>query len=86
MGLRGVEDVFASSAFKLVTVSYNPSSTSPEAIEEELRKAGYAPGEDLEVPSPPEGREDSSPWFRLIQRVTETNRLDIEMAGDFRRY
>jgi len=84
--LKGVKDVMASSAFKRVVVSYDPAVTKPANIEEGLRAAGYGPGEDWDVPTPPEGKEDHSPWFQLIQRVTETNRLDLEMAGDFRKY
>ncbi|MCD6553218.1 MAG: hypothetical protein DRI52_00900 [Chloroflexi bacterium] len=84
--LDGVEDVMASSAFKRVTVSYDSTRLNPSAIEEALRSAGYGPGEDWELPSLPEGKDDKSPWFQLIQRVTETNMLDLQMSGDFRKY
>jgi len=84
--LDGVEEVTASSAFKRVVISYDSARLNPGAIEEALRTAGYAPGEDWEVPSLPEGKDDQSPWFRLIQRVTKTNMLDLQMSGDFRKY
>jgi len=84
--LGGVEDVTASSTFKQVRVGYDPSQVNPDAIEEALRAAGYAPGEDWALPSLPEGKDDQSPWFQLIQRVTETDMLDLEMSGDFRKY
>ena len=86
LGLDGVEGVMASAAFKVVRVDYNPDLISPEAIGEKLKAAGYGPGEDWEVPGVPEGKEDGSPWFRLIGRVTETNRADLEMSGEFRLY
>ncbi|HAL60907.1 MAG TPA: hypothetical protein DCP08_00685 [Chloroflexi bacterium] len=86
LGLDGVEEVMASSAFKIVQVSYDPDLTSPETIEEKLQAAGYGPGEDWEVASVPEGKEDRSPWFQLIGRVTETNKVDLEMSGEFRLY
>lgn len=86
LGLDGVGEVMASSAFQTVRVSYDPDLTSPEAIGEKLKAAGYGPGEDWEVPSVPEGKEDDSPWFQLIGRVTETNKADLEMSGEFRLY
>ena len=84
--LDGVEEVIASSAFKRVVVGYDPDRLKPSAIEESLRAAGYGPGEDWELPSPPEGKEDNSPWFKVIQRITQTNMLDLQMSGDFRKY
>jgi len=84
--LDGVEEVVASSAFKRVVVGYDSARLKPGAIEEALRAAGYGPGEDWEVPSPPEGKEDESTWFKMIRRVTETNVLDLKMSGDFRKY
>jgi len=84
--LDGVEEVVASSAFKRVIIGYDPKRLNPSAIEEALRTAGYAPGEDWALPSAPQGKEDTSPWFRIIQRVTKTNVLDLEMSGDFRKY
>jgi copper chaperone CopZ len=84
--LDGVEEVMASSAFKRVVVGYDSDRLEPNTIEETLRAAGYGPGEDWELPSPPEGKEDDSAWFKVIKRVTETNILDLQMSGDFRKY
>jgi copper chaperone CopZ len=84
--LDGVEDVIASSAFKRVFVTYDSARLKPSMIEEALRAAGYGPGEDWEIPKPPEGKEDDSSWFKLIRRITETNMLDLQMSGDFRKY
>lgn len=84
--LDGVEEVLASSAFKRVVVGYDSDRLEPSAIEETLRTAGYGPGEEWEPPSPPEGKEDDSAWFKVIKRVTETNMLDLQMSGDFRKY
>jgi copper chaperone CopZ len=86
LALDGVEEVVASSAFKRVVVGYDSTRLEPGAIEEALRAAGYGPGEDWEVPSPLEGKEDDSAWFKVIKRVTETNVLDLKMSGDFRKY
>lgn len=84
--LDGVEEVLASSAFKRVIVGYDSDRLEPGAIEEALRAVGYGPGEDWELPSPPEGKEDDSAWFKMIRRITETNVLDLQMSGDFRKY
>jgi len=84
--IPGVEEVYASSAFKRVVVSYDPARLNPSVIEENLRAAGYGPGDDWELPSPPEGKDDNSPWFKLVQRITKTNMLDLQMSGDFRKY
>jgi len=84
--LDGVTNVLASSAFKRVAVAYDADLTKPAAIEECLRVAGYGPDEDWELPELPEAREDESAWFRSIWRVTRTSMLDLEMAGEFRKY
>jgi len=84
--LPGVTNVIASSAFKRVIVEYDPAVTNPKAIEDKLRAAGYGPGEDWELPRLPEAKEDESHWFKSIWRATRTNILDLEMAGDFRKY
>ncbi|MEW5985743.1 MAG: heavy-metal-associated domain-containing protein [Chloroflexota bacterium] len=44
----GVADVYASSAFHLVEVSYDPAATHPETIKATLAGAGYL--SDLPVP------------------------------------
>ncbi len=84
--LDGVEEVMASSAFKVVQASYDPDLIKAAAIEEKLRAAGYGPDEDWELPELPEPKEDESPWFQSIWRKTRTDPREIEMAGDFRLY
>ena len=84
--LDGVDNIVASSSFKRVAISYDPKRLSAAAIAEALRKAGYGPGEEWELPRIPEGKEDNSPWFQTLQRITVTDRRDLEMSGDFRKY
>ncbi|MCS7285643.1 MAG: heavy-metal-associated domain-containing protein [Anaerolineae bacterium] len=86
LGLEGVQDVYASSMLRKVVVSYDSSKLSPSVLESKLKEAGYEPGKEPEIPRPPRHTEDQSPWFKVIKRVTQTDRRDIEMAGDFRRY
>ncbi|MGB9880733.1 MAG: heavy-metal-associated domain-containing protein [Anaerolineae bacterium] len=84
--LPGIEQITASSALKRVVVRYDTERLNPSVIEQTLRAAGYAPGEEWELPKLPEGKEDHSPWFQVIPRVTTTDRRDLEMSGDFRKY
>lgn len=84
--LPGVQEIDASSAFKQVVVSYDPQRLTPGTIAEALRAAGYAPGEEWPLPNIPEGKDDNSSWWLVIQRVTQTNPKDLEMTGDFRKY
>jgi copper chaperone CopZ len=85
--LEGVEEVYASSAWKQVLVSYDSAKTDPATIEKVLAGAGYPVGEG-EVPVLAETtdlRRDPQ-WEVLGARVTETNQVDLEMSGEFRRY
>jgi len=84
--LEGVANIVASSAAKRVILEYDPTHISPLDIERTLSDAGYPPNQDLPLPKLPNHPEDGSAWYSLIQRVTETERKDLEMAGDFRRY
>jgi len=87
VNLEGVRDVYASSAWKQVLVDYNNREIKRAEIEEALAKAGYPAGEG-EVPivvQPNEIRRDPQ-WSVMGARTTETNRADLEMSGEFRRY
>lgn len=48
LGLPGVKEVYASSAFHVVQVTFDPGQTSPEAITGALEAAGYL--QDLDIP------------------------------------
>lgn len=86
--LPGVETVYASSAWKQVLIVLNPQLTNRVAIEQALAKAGY-PCDD-QAPAgaatqPGEHQRDPK-WEVLGARVTRTNRADVDMSGEFRRY
>ena len=84
--IDGVSDVIASSLYKDVQVKYDPAVVAPDALANTLAEAGYEVGKELELPAHPERIDDASDWFRLQERVTETNIRDLEMSGDHRRY
>ncbi len=86
-GLEGVNDVYASSAWKQVLVSYDSAKTDPAAIEQTLAEAGYPVGEGGPSMLVAPGKKRRDPrWEVLGARITQTNRADLEMSGEFRRY
>jgi len=82
----GVGNVEASAAQKAVRLSYDPALAGPERIVETLRSTGYDPVEETGFPIPLANKEPGSAWFAQGLRITQTNRLDLEMSGDFRKY
>ena len=86
LAVNGVQSVVASSAFRKVAISFDPDQVDRSGLETALSKAGSAPSEHWPLPELPRPKEDDSPWFKTIQRVTSSNLADLEMSGDFRRY
>ena len=85
--LEGVHDVYASSAWKQVLITYEDGQTDVATFEKALAEAGYPVGEG-EMPvlvQPAEKRRDPQ-WDKLGVRTTQTNRVDLEMSGEFRKY
>ena len=85
--LEGVEEVYASSAWKQVLVIYDGGKIKRPPIEKALGDAGYGVGEG-EIPvlaTPTENRQDPR-WREGDVRMTETNEVDLDMSGEFRRY
>ncbi len=85
--LEGVEDVYASSAWKQVLVTYDGDMIDQAAVEKVLAEAGYPVGAG-EVPvlaQPTENRKDPQ-WQEAGMRMTETNQGDLKMSGEFRNY
>src|SRR5512146_2775852 len=75
--IAGVENVIASSAFKEVTVEFDPSKTSQAALTKALTDAGYAPGVPEVVVRRPDGQYDPA-WEKLGVRDTVTNNVDLQ--------
>ncbi|MEW6567737.1 MAG: heavy-metal-associated domain-containing protein [Chloroflexota bacterium] len=87
LALEGVEEVYASSAWKQVMISFDPRKVNSTAIETALTEAGYSPGSG-ETPALVEASKikRDPQWEALGSRVTKTNEADIRMSGEFRRY
>ena len=83
LSLDGVDDVYASSAWKQVLVSYNNKKTKKAEIEKALADAGYpaGKGEMGVVVQPSEIRRD--PQWAEGARMTTTQQADREMFGRY---
>jgi copper chaperone CopZ len=62
--IPGVEDVYASSSFKVVEVSYDPEKTNPEALRARLAEAGYLGDLFVPVELGAVREEGEKPFFR----------------------
>jgi copper chaperone CopZ len=83
--IKGVENVFASAAFKQVTVEFNKTQVTQDQIVKALIQAGYAPGDEQVVMRRPDGRFDPA-WDNNGARSTTTNQVDLQLSGEFRKY
>jgi len=87
VNLEGVNDVYVSSAWKQVLVAYDDGKTDQLAIEKALADAGYPVGEgEVPILVQPADRLRNPHWADMDARWTETNRVDLEMSGEFRKY
>lgn len=84
--LKGVEDVVASALYQDLLVTYDPDAVTPNALASALAQAGYEIGKSPELPTYPERIHDSSDWFQFQERITVTDRRDLEASGDHRMY
>jgi copper chaperone CopZ len=79
--LPGISDVVASSAFRMVAMSYDPAVTNCEAITQVLTTAGYPVAEGEGVVAQPvpvqDGRRDPA-WNRLGMRQFKTDERDLK--------
>jgi copper chaperone CopZ len=80
--MDGVQDVVASSAFRVVMLSYDPALTSPGAIWAALEDAGYSVATDgagiiAEGIPVADGQRDPA-WVRLGMRQTRTDERDLK--------
>ena len=79
--MNGVQDVVASSAFRMVALSYDPAMTSPDAVVATLERAGYPVATDgagviAEHISVATGGDPA--WFRLGMRKQTTDERDLK--------
>ncbi len=82
--LPGVKDVYASSAWQTVIVSYDPEKIKPLDIEKALTSAGYEPGKEPPVLAQSGDRFKDPAWNILGTRTTQTNEMELKISGEFR--
>lgn len=82
--MSGVQDIWASAAFKEVTVKHT-KDVKKKALVDALEKAGYQVGEEEAVEQDPSCFGDPS-WYECAPRCITTDPADLEMSGDFRKY
>jgi copper chaperone CopZ len=80
--MNGVQDVIASSAFRLVALSYDPALVNPGAIMATLDDAGYPVATDgtgvvAETVPIADGKRDPA-WTRLGMRQMKTDERDLK--------
>ncbi|NLG48779.1 MAG: heavy-metal-associated domain-containing protein [Chloroflexi bacterium] len=85
-GLQGVQEIIASAARRQVMITYDESLLSADQIIAALTGAGYPPDQQVQLAPIVERSQDGSAWYNVLQRTTTTERRDLEMSGDFRRY
>lgn len=78
--LNGVDDVYASSAFREVHVRFDPDKVTREALISALGGAGYPPGEVEIIARTPDHTSDPA-WDVLAQRSVTTHPADLEAAA-----
>ena len=75
--MAGVEDVYASSAFQVVEVSYDATQINADAIKGKLEEAGYF--EELIIPveagMPAQGPTDPDTFFRHTAAYAQTKKV-----------
>lgn len=79
--IPGVKDIYASSAFHVIQVTYDPKKTNDLEIAKKLDAAGYL-GEwtiPIEIGAKPQGEEGEKPFFRHTQ-VYETVKQTVSFA------
>ena len=83
--LDGIEDLYASAAWKQVVVEYDPAKLDEAGIVDALADAGYGIDGAPDLEGQPLSAGDPA-WDKLGVRVTKTNKRDHELSGEFRRY
>ncbi len=86
-GLEGIEDLYASSAWKQLLITFDPKKIKQAKIEEAIIEAGYPVdgAEPAALVTANDIKRDPQ-WQKLGSRSTETNIADLKMSGEFRRY
>lgn len=84
--VEGVQDLYVSSAWRQVMITFDPSKVDQSTLEARLAEAGYPVGEG-EIPillaQDEVGRDPQ--WADSEVRASKTNPADLEMVSQFHR-
>lgn len=84
--LTGIEELYASSAWKQLMISFDPKKTKQSDIEQALADAGFpVGGEEPPVLVETDAVKSDPQWQALGVRVTQTDEAEVDLSGDFRR-
>ena len=83
--VAGVQEIQASAAFKEVTVKHSKEVTEKD-LTKALESAGYAVGVAEEAAEQEPSHLGDPGWYACAPRSIKTERVDLEMSGDFRLY
>ncbi|MBN1639669.1 MAG: heavy-metal-associated domain-containing protein [Anaerolineae bacterium] len=86
LALAGVEDVYASSGWQAVIVSYDEGRVAQADIEAALSEAGYGPESSTPILAESGVNYRDPAWEALAVRASDTNEADLRMSGEFRKY
>lgn len=86
-GIKGIKEIYASSAWRQLLVSFDPKVIDSSKIEQTLEGAGYPVGKakETEIVTANDIKRDPH-WESLGSRNTKTNIADLKMSGEHRRY
>jgi copper chaperone CopZ len=79
MSIDGVKEIYASSAWKQVMISFDPKKVTEKDLEKALSDAGYPPNEGAPpvLVHPTDIKRDPQ-WELLGVRTTKTNPIDLK--------
>lgn len=83
--LSGVQEIEASAALKELTVKHS-KEVSKKDLTSALEAAGYTVGKPEEAPEQEPSCFSDPSWYECAPRRIKTERVDLEMSGDFRMY
>ena len=83
--LPGVQEIEASAALREVTVKHS-KELSQKDLTSALEAAGYGLGKPEEPAAEAPSHLGDPSWYSCAPRSIKTERVDLEMSGDFRMY
>lgn len=77
--IDGVSEIYASSAWKQVMITYDPKQVKPADLEKALTDAGYPPNQgELPILVHPTSIKRDPQWELIGVRTTKTNPADLK--------